>query len=181
MSSNTTRKATRSRGVCLRAEEVRTLRDTGAVVVRRPAPVPECDVPGAYFDAYNGGPVWCWWTPDGRPCNGHGMLRCPLGAPGDPLWAREAWHHDDAWYPGTTWKNTYVEGEGWTWVDFAADATPESELDRDFAWRSAATMPFWASRFPDLRVASVAVERATDGEAWEWVVRIEKQGRGEGA
>jgi len=44
---------------------------------------PSCNLEGAYFDAYNGGPQWNWWLPDGRMCNDHDILHCPLGKIGD--------------------------------------------------------------------------------------------------
>jgi hypothetical protein len=44
---------------------------------------PSCNLEGAYFDAYDGGPQWNWWLPDGRMCNGHDVIRCPYGIPGD--------------------------------------------------------------------------------------------------
>jgi len=40
---------------------------------------PSCNLEGAYFDAYNGGPQWNWWLPDGRVCNGHDIIHCPYG------------------------------------------------------------------------------------------------------
>jgi len=40
-------------------------------------PQPQCDIPDAYFDAYNGGPQWNWWTKDNRVCNGHEIYTCP--------------------------------------------------------------------------------------------------------
>jgi len=40
---------------------------------------PSCNIEGAYFDAYNGGPQWNWWLPDGRMCNDRDILRCPYG------------------------------------------------------------------------------------------------------
>jgi hypothetical protein len=45
--------------------------------------MPACDIEGAYFDAYNGGPQWNWWTKDNKQCNGHGHITCPYGKPGE--------------------------------------------------------------------------------------------------
>ena len=44
---------------------------------------PSCDLDGAYFDAYDGGPQWNWWLPDGRMRNGHDIIHCPYGKVGD--------------------------------------------------------------------------------------------------
>ena len=54
------------RRLILRDPEAAALAATGRVEVWRPFDMPPCDLPGAYFDAYNGGPVWCWWTADNR-------------------------------------------------------------------------------------------------------------------
>ena len=183
MSTRTTRKP---RAVCLRADEVRTLRDTGAVVVRRPVkPQPD---PESFVDQINEAPGW--WElallPGGFEdggCLPLRELRCPLGAPGDRLWGKEAYGR----YRGFG-ARVAADAPVLYRADLDHCGQCPCMLDGEFVrvsirepWRSAATMPRWASRFPRLVVASVAVERATDGGEWEWVVRIEDKGRGEGS
>ncbi len=48
-----------------------------------------------YFDAYNGGPFWCWWSPDNR--QGPDWIRCPYGVPGDLLVVREEHYRFGHW------------------------------------------------------------------------------------
>lgn len=69
------------------------------------------------------------------------FVRCPLGAPGDTLWVREAWYSLGRCEP----------------IGYRADndALPGIRSPR---WRPSMHMPRWASRIT-LRVESVRVER----------------------
>jgi hypothetical protein len=53
-------------------------------------PQPVSPGPGAYLDAYNGGPQWNWWAPDNRQYLTQ-ILHCPFGKPGGLLYLKEAW------------------------------------------------------------------------------------------
>src|SRR4051812_40326622 len=92
---------------------------------------PHMDVPvvlpdGYYFDAYNGGPGWCWWTPDNRVANSLPGAKCPYGVPGDFLWVREA---------------HFVAGTGC--VFYRADG---DRLAEGYGWLPASEMPSQHSR-----------------------------------
>ena len=88
-------------------------------------------------------------------------IKCPYGQPGDRLWVREKWAHEDSWYGKETvsFKNCYVPDRGYTWITYAADIVSPAEVpDR---WRPSIFMPRWASRLT-LEVRSVRVERLND-------------------
>jgi hypothetical protein len=137
-------------------------------------PQPECNVPGSYFDAYNGGPQWNWWTHDNRVCNNRTILNCPYGAPGHTLWVKETHafvHFDtdpesgyaDNWYePGS---EDNPRDEWWSRLyraDYTgADAWPEDTEERGFRWRPSIHMPRWASRIL-LEVTDVRVQRVQE-------------------
>lgn len=55
-----------------------------AMIIEKIEPQPSCDIPGAYFDAYNGGPQWNWWDGN-KVCNGHDIITCPFGKKGDSI------------------------------------------------------------------------------------------------
>lgn len=143
--------------VYLTVEQVRGIRDGKIKALVTPiAPQPECDLPGAYFDAYNGGPQWNWWTADNKVCNNHGMAVCPYGVPGDVLLGKEPW--------GALWPDGCDDGmveEGGRYrpirldeciIEYKADTDdprpggwPTDEPDGP-CWKSGAIMPRWAVR-----------------------------------
>ncbi len=73
--------------------------------------------------------------------------RCPYGKPGDRLWVRETWTHEDSWCSGVDCEQpSHVYHR-------ATESYPDS-----MRWRPSIFMPRWASRI-DLEVVSVRVER----------------------
>ena len=83
--------------------------------------------------------------------------------PGDHLWVKETWMHQDGWYKDPK-PNTYVEGAGYTWVDYRADTTYAHELELSelgHVWRPSIYMPQWASRIT-LKVESVRAQKLHD-------------------
>lgn len=106
---------------------------------RRPAP---------YFDAYNGGPHWCWWDTYDR--QGPDWIKCPWGVPGDQIVVRETFRlpaeYDDV-------KPSLVRPDAPVWY--------EADPDRPEGWgktRVSIHMPRWASRIT-LEITGVRVER----------------------
>lgn len=119
--------------------------------------------PAPYFDAYNGGPHWCWWDEYDR--QGAGWIKCPYGKPGDRLWVREAHYLTD-------------DGESEYAVYAADEASAEKHLrectdmaqrhpvgdgwlKRHTKLRPSIHMPRWASRIL-LEIVSIRVERLND-------------------
>ena len=144
---------TRERAINLRDWEARANQAGRLKMLVRPAkPQPISPGEGAYFDAYNGGPEWTWWTPDNRQYLSQ-IIRCPYGKPGDRLRGREAWalvnaDEDgiDDWVdmgpipnqlPWPGWQVWHRAGHSWAY---------DHPDDRGFRWRSAITMPRWAVR-----------------------------------
>lgn len=109
--------------------------------------------PAPYFDAYNGGPYWCWWDQWNR--QGPDWIKCPFGKPGERLWVRETWAD--------------VRGMGFDAKDrpgkmesaYRAEASAEGlEIAKSYGvkWKPSIHMPRWASRIT-LEVTGVRVER----------------------
>jgi hypothetical protein len=108
----------------------------------------------AYFDAYDRGPNWCWWTPDDR--QGPDWIRCPYGVAGDRLWVRETWGLLDT---------EPAAGPVGAHVFYRAHEYERRDL-RFQLWRPSIYMPRWASRIA-LEVGKVRVQRlheVTDAE-----------------
>ncbi|WP_341020955.1 hypothetical protein [Brevundimonas diminuta] len=112
--------------------------------------------PAPYFDAYNGGPFWCWWDEYDR--QGAGQT-CPYGKPGDRLWVKE------------TWRPSKSAGDWDIDVRYEADGLTRTVYDgefgdRDWSMPKAAArgnvsplfMPRWAARLV-LEITEVRVER----------------------
>jgi len=130
------------RPIIFNGEMVRAILDGRKTQTRRVVkPQPECDIPGAYFDAYNGGPQWNWWTEDNRLCNAHTIVECPYGQPGDRLWVRE------------TFCRNYRSGR------LIYRATEKMyNLPINSKWTPSIYMPRWASRIT-LEIKDVRVEK----------------------
>lgn len=146
---------------------------------------PACDIPGAYFDAYNGGPQWNWWLPDNRMCNGCDIINCPYGTSGDLLYVRETWQASPRaelmfgnWYEDVpksfrvpdTFIHTYYRADGLQCVvlpdmptdgEVALSANHSKDYELPPRWRSPIRMPRWVSRIT-LTVTDVRVERLQD-------------------
>ncbi len=95
-----------------------------------------------YFDAYNGGPHWCWWDEYNR--QGPDWIKCPYGTPGDTLWVRE----------------TFCPADTRSGFAYCAD-TPLGSDQRGMGWRSSIHMPRQASRLT-LNITDVRCERLQD-------------------
>lgn len=148
--------AARERPILFSGPMIRAILAGTKTQTRRVARIPECTLPGAYFDAYNGGPDWCWWTKDNRVCNGSGSTICPYGKPGDRLWVRETFYVDDSRYPDAPIPEMLEAIEYRASHDCAnwEAGCPCSHGD----WRRSIHMPRWASRIT-LEITDVRVER----------------------
>ncbi len=144
--------------IIFKAEMIRATLDGRKTQTRRVMkPQPKCNVPNAYFDAYNGGPQWNWWTEDNRLCNASTILKCPYGIPGDRLWVRETWKPLGPWVkdiPSILYradkKTISYPGRG-----------KSLTIDLSDKWKPSIHMPRWASRIT-LEVTNVRVERVQD-------------------
>lgn len=114
-------------------------------------------VEGAYFDKYNNGPQWNWWTHDNKQCLEQ-IVKCPFGKVGDRLWVREAFCcFDEDWrYPGRP--HDIKEGP-WRNILYCSDE-PNSRKSK-VLWRPSIHMPRWASRIT-LEITNIRVERLQD-------------------
>lgn len=89
-----------------------------------------------------------------------GEIPCPLGAPGDELWVREAWRTAVQWNHLSP-ANLPIAGDwgsGSVHIDYLADEGRRFQHGR---YRHARFMPKWASRL-FLKIVSVRVERLQD-------------------
>lgn len=122
--------------------------------------------PAPYFDAYDGGPYWCWWDEYNR--QGNSWIKCPYGTVGDRLYVKEA--HAIMSIEGSTvgvaYKNRLPKGKTLADTDGGLDlikvddetlrwAILKADSDR---WRSPLFMPKWAARLW-LEITAVRVER----------------------
>lgn len=82
----------KERPIVFSGEMVRAILEGRKTQTRRPIhPGPGSPPkPNAYFDAYDGGPQWNWWTADNRVCNASPIMECPFGIPGERLWVQES-------------------------------------------------------------------------------------------
>ena len=140
--------ATRERAINLRDWEVRANQDGRLKMLVRPVkPQPVSPGDGAYFDAYNGGPEWTWWTPDNRQYLSQ-IIRCPYGKAGDRLRGREAWqsvpfgpHRDWPGCPDLRPRKTCELNRARVVIWRADGEMPGPEI-----WRPSIHMPRWAVR-----------------------------------
>lgn len=125
---------------------------------------------GYYFDAYNGGPLWCWWTPDNRVANSLPMWTCPYGKKGDLLWVRETWRTAasfDALSPTQVGAKAVEAGyrRPWAPVKYEADGFERDYREGAFGpWGKARVsihMPTWGSR-STAEITDVRVQRLHD-------------------
>lgn len=106
-----------------------------------------------YFDAYNGGPHWCWWDEYDR--QGRDWIKCPYGVPGDRLWVREAWTK----VPATAYRMSEGVQQVVNPDDRDEAAIFAAGWDRSIPkWKPSIHMPRWASRLT-LEITDVRVER----------------------
>ena len=135
---------TRERAINLRDWESRAHQEGRLKMLVRPVkPQPISPGDGAYFDAYNGGPEWTWWTPDNRQYLSQ-IIRCPYGKPGDRLRGREAYGY--AWMSEQEVKESIELGEGPS-LFYRAD-WPDSNVQPSITdrWLPSSRMPRWAVR-----------------------------------
>ena len=153
---------------------VRAILDGSKTQTRRVIkPQPACGLAGAYFDKYDDGPQWNWWTLDSRVVNSAHIHRCPYGKPGDTVWVKETWQV----YGYSTWTCRLEPFVGYKADDstrnrvcFQKGPTVPGNEDLPIVerfpavthkWRSSRYMPRWVCRLL-LRVKSVRVERVQD-------------------
>jgi hypothetical protein len=111
----------------------------------------------AYFDAYDGGPQWNWWTPDNRQYLTQ-IINCPYGKSGDLLWAREMWKGPTS----VLFRSSFdlSKGPPAPKCFYKADVQGDSPY-QPANWKSSIHMPRWASRLT-LELTDVRVERLQD-------------------
>lgn len=90
------------------------------------------------FGAYSSDGIWA--------------LRCPYGQPGDRLWVREPWAHDDEDGALMYRADLGLGGDADEWERNRLEGTPR------YRWRSSIHMPRWASRIT-LEITDVRVQR----------------------
>lgn len=154
--------------ITLHPHEIRRLIDTGSVTVWRPMkPQPRWDTLGG-FEAWEckGGHVHVW-DEDRDPDEVAFVNQCAPHPPGSERWVRETWRgNTDGELEIAI--NYQVDD---TVKDFYIDQLPRDvyQLKLDWAWRSPATMPRWASRLSVVAKAVQArqVESVTEEEAVE--------------
>lgn len=104
---------------------------------------------GAYFDAYNGGPFWNWWTHNNKCALP--QIKCPYGQPGDRLWVRESCYITPCADDGEPLCDPPIV--------YAADGASKSDA-YPFS-KPSIFMPRWASRIT-LEIVNVRGERVQD-------------------
>ncbi|MEN6532196.1 MAG: hypothetical protein ABFD89_00940 [Bryobacteraceae bacterium] len=171
------------RSLILRDSEVREFIAKGRVMVRRPITASNSTMYGRPAK---------WWEFDALDLNRvHTRLEREAGdyfyapyigkpswapvrsrlSPGDKVWIRETWME----WPdkGFAEKQSCVPAgssfDHWDGSGVIYRATWGRSIS-GYQWRSAATMPRWASRLSGV-VASVALDRP---DGWEWVYGVEK-------
>lgn len=165
----------------LRRDEARALAATGRVLAVRPVTHGIIDKHGVIWVRDGEGLAWLAIPPE---VSGVDHL-CPFPEPGAKVWGRESWmpwhkcsHEYDEWEPIDREFLTdrgLVDSRGFASL---SKARPECLIDSIQyratsesvgPWRSAATMPRWASRFPSLVVESrrfCRLSRLAGEDAW---------------
>jgi len=160
---------TREHSVLLRHREVRKILDGNMIQIRKTAKRWR-DCPGVVLSSDYAA---CWATPDGRPYPERGMLKSPLGVPGDRLWVKETWEpleFNDREI-GVHYKATPTESRGRNEIYWHTVGEKESLKWQRTSGRivSGHHIPRWASRIT-LEMTSVLVE----GNPFEWVYDIRR-------
>jgi len=166
------------KSLILRDEEVRSLLDTGrVVVVRAMKPQPPKEFYRSLGKTATG---WVWSNmhhanPFEPECCHE--VPCPLGVPGERRWVREAWQLfdpdaddiDPARFGRRAPYSGIVGNRPIHWTAcYRADGPLRDDKHGPAKWRSSATMPHWASRLT-IEIKSVAVEQRDE---WCWIVEI---------
>ena len=157
----------KERPILFRGEMVNAILDGRKTQTRRAIkPQPEQPSEGSYFDAYNGGPQWNWWSPDHKQYLSQ-IIKCPYGKPSDRLWVRET-------FQGPLVSNELAEElyednskfQNPEYFEYRADGGPtpvyvDSDGNERHGWKPSIFMPRWASRLL-LEITDVRVERLQD-------------------
>lgn len=160
-----------ARSIILRDPEVRALL-AGRVTARREIK-PRVDWTIDEIDDGSAWPITRAYVGEDGGCD---PIPCPFGAPGSVLRVRECFAPFAD--PSVLGSDEYAPTRGEDICDYRADSPHGFGVDEDGEpipgprWRSAASMPSWASRL-SARVASVRVERA-DG-VWMWCVELKRE------
>ena len=166
-----------ARGFCLRADEVKALRDGRlSAIVRPTASVPEwCDRGGVTCFPPQSHMSFRGNHPEHGPAEK--FIKLPL-IPGQCYFVRETWQAIHVYFDPETGYGDDLEHAGkvpccdeggwWRVVYSATDSQAhEHKDDRGFPWRSPAIMPRWAARyaFEVLTVAPMRVQDLTEEQA----------------
>jgi hypothetical protein len=129
-------------------------------IVRLDGVVEPGDEDNVHVELHDG--AWKAWDTEYED-EGHTVLRCPFGVPGDRLWVRETWAPFD-WFQG-------VERDEPVDIAYRADLSAISHENENVhaldtyganwervKWKPSIFMPRWASRIT-LEVTEVRVER----------------------
>lgn len=149
--------------IIFNSEIIKALLDGRKTMTRRVIK-PQIQSPkdGAYFDNYNHGTQWNWWSKDHKQFLNADIIRCPYGQIGDGLWVRETWrvHKDyDTLRPSTIF--LAMGGDTAHCVCYKNDDRRDYGEDFWGRWRSPIFMPRWASRF-DRSITDIRVERVQE-------------------
>lgn len=168
----------------LSRKERETLAKNGSIIILRPIlEALKQPAPDAYFDKYNHGNQWNWWSPDGKQFTSQ-IIQCPFKV-GDKTWIREvfstsalgvypmpkAWFKDDFFGRVTEPHDpTHFKGCRGNSADcFACDG----ERNGKFKWIGPSKMPKELSRFN----AEVLKINVVHGPKSYWSIELKQAGR----
>lgn len=83
-------------------------------------------------------------------------MKCPYGQPGDRLWVRETWAHDDM-----DCKDAHCGNIDHIWYRASEVPIVAESFSGSAAWRPSIFMPRWASRIT-LEITSIRAERVQE-------------------
>ena len=89
---------------------------------------------------------------------GYVDVKCPYGVPGDILYVKEAWKPDPAWGQSSVLTKKLLRGDNILYKATLDTEHPKYTLGK---WRSAISMPEWASRIK-IQIIDVRVEKLQD-------------------